>query len=145
MHKLAIMSFPDATLAREASSAIKALQAKGKMTIYRAVVVARDPRGEIFLQEIARRRHGAASAGALIGGLAGFALDPLAMIIGAAGGAILGHTAKILHDHEAAKILQKISENLRPGKAAALVEIEDSDLIKFAATMEPFGGVVLHE
>jgi uncharacterized membrane protein len=145
MHKFALVTFPEAASAQQGTSAIKALHAEGRIRIYRAVVVGRGQRGEMSLQEIIKRGHGAATAGALIGGLAGFALGPLAMIIGAAGGALIGHTAEILHEREAAGIVEKTFENLAPGKAKALLEIAESDLEEFVALMEPFGGATLRE
>jgi uncharacterized membrane protein len=137
------VTFPEAAIAQKGASAIKALQAERRIKIYWARIVARGPRGELTVREITRRAHGSASAGALIGGLAGFALDPLAMIIGAAGGALIGHAANVLHEGEAVKLLRRTSDKLAPGKAVALVEISEGDFMEFARLMEPFGTAIL--
>lgn len=143
MRKFVVVRFSEAAIAQQGANAIKALPADGRIKIYWASVIARGSRGELTVQEITRRRHGSASAGALIGGLAGFALDPLAMIIGAAGGALIGHAADVLHEGEAVKLIRGISDNLAPGTAVALVEISEGEFLEFAALMEPFGAAIL--
>ena len=105
------------------------------------MLATRDPKGELSKEEVTKRGHGATAAGALIGGLAGFALDPIAMMLGAAGGAILGYAAEVLHEREAAWFVEKTSGNLPPGSASAVVEIAERDVTEFARLMESFGAV----
>jgi uncharacterized membrane protein len=128
-------------MVRPAISAIKELHDEGRIKIYPAMLATRDPRGELSIEEVTKRGHGATAAGALIGGLAGFALDPIAMMLGAAGGAIVGYAAEVLHEREAAEFVEKTSGNLPPGSASAIVEIAERDATEFARSMEPFGTV----
>jgi len=136
-----VATFSDAAMARPVVSAIKELHAEGKIKIYAAVLATRDPRGELSIEEVTKRGHGATAAGAFIGGLAGFALDPIAMMLGAAGGAIVGYTAEVLHEREAAAFVEKTTGSLPPGSASAVVEIAEGDVAKFARSMEPFGTI----
>ena len=136
-----VVTFSDATMVRPAISAIKELHDEGRIKIYPAMLATRDPRGELSIEEVTKRGHGATAAGALIGGLAGFALDPIAMTLGAAGGAIVGYAAEVLHEREAAEFVEKTSGNLPPGSASAIVEIAERDATEFARSMEPFGTV----
>ena len=138
--KFIVVTFSDATMARLAISAIKELHDEGGIKIYAAMLATRDPRGGLSIEDVTKRGHGATAAGALIGGLAGFALDPIAMMIGAAGGAIVGYTAEVLHEREAAEFVKKTSRNL-PRSASAVVEIAERDATEFARSMEPFGTV----
>jgi len=139
--KFIVVTFSHAAMTRPAISTIKELHAEGRTKIYAAVLATRDPKGELSIEEVTKRGHGATAAGALIGGLAGFALDPIAMMLGAAGGAILGYAAEVLHEREAAWFVEKTSGNLRPGSASAVVEIAERDATEFARLMESFGAV----
>lgn len=139
--KFIVVTFSDAAMARPAISAIKGLHAKGGIKIYAAVLATRDPRGELSIEEVTKRGHGATTAGALIGGLAGFALDPIAMMLGAAGGAIVGYAAEVLHEREAAEFVERTSRNWPSGSASAVVEIAERDVTEFTRSMEPFGTV----
>jgi uncharacterized membrane protein len=82
-------------------------------------------------------------AGALIGGLAGLPLGPVAMTIGAAGGALIGHSAELLHEGDAAELVQKVSRSVDPGKAVIVVEIAKDGLTGFAELMKRMGGAVV--
>ena len=128
-------------MVRPAISAIKELHDEGRIKIYPAMLATRDPGGGLSIEEVTKRGHGATAAGALIGGLAGFALDPIAMMLGAAGGAIVGYAAEVLHEREAAEFVKKTSGNLPPGSASAVVEIAERDATEFARSMESFGTV----
>jgi uncharacterized membrane protein len=139
--KLIVVTFSDATMARAAITAIKELHDESGINIYAAILATRDPGGELSIEEVTKRGHGATAVGALIGGVAGFALDPIAMMLGAAGGALVGYAAEVLHEREAAEFVEKTSGNLSPGSASAVVEIAERDATEFARSMEPFGAV----
>jgi uncharacterized membrane protein len=145
MHEFAIVTFPDAAVTRQGADLIKRLRAEGSTKIYGAVVVARDQSGKLSMQEVTKRGHGATVAGALIGGLAGLPFGPLAMTIGAAGGALIGHSAEVLHEGDAAEFIQKISRDVDPGKAVVVVEIAKDGLIGFAELMKRMGGTVVRK
>lgn len=142
-----VVTFPDLAMARQGISAIKEQQRENGTKIYGAVLAARDSSGELSIQEVVKRGHGhgATAAGAVIGGLAGFALDPIAMMLGAAGGAIVGYAAEVLHEREAAGLVETTSRNLAPSRASALVEIAERDFTEFAAVMQKFGSAALRE
>jgi uncharacterized membrane protein len=145
MHEFVVVTFPDAAMTRQGTDAIKRLHAEGSIKIYGASVVARDPSGNLSIQGVAKRRHDATVAGALIGGLAGLPFGPLAMTIGAVGGVLIGYSAELLHQGDAAELVQKISRSVDPGKAVVVVEIAKDGLIGFAAVMERMGGTVVRK
>jgi uncharacterized membrane protein len=143
MHELVAVTFPDASITHRATEALQKLQAEGSIKIYRAFVVAKGPSGKLFTREVIKRGHGATTAGALIGGLAGLPFGPLAITIGAAGGALIGYSAELLHEGDAADLVQTTSRDLAHGSAVAVVEISAQSLKGFTTLMEQIGGTVL--
>jgi uncharacterized membrane protein len=141
---LVAVTFPDAVI-RRATHAIQELQAEGSVKIYRAVVVAKDLSGKLSTRDVTKRGHGATAAGTLIGGLAALPFGPLAMTIGAAGGALVGYSAELLHEGDAAELVQTTSRDLAPGRAVVVVEIAEAGLKRFTARMERIGGTVLRK
>jgi uncharacterized membrane protein len=145
MHEFVVVTFPDAATSRDGSDAIRKLHSKGRVEIYAAVLVARDPNGKVSIEDVTKRGHRTTAAGAFIGALAGLPFGPLAMAIGAVAGALLGHSAELLHEDDAAKFIRDASRDLNPGKAMAVAEIAEDGLTPFTAVMEQLGGTVLRK
>ena len=145
MGAFVVVAFPNVAMTRQVIDAIKRMRAEGSIKVYAAVVVARDPTGKLSIEEVTKRGHGATAVGALIGSLAALPFGPLAMTIGAAGGALIGYSAELLHEGDAAELVQKTSRDLARGEAAVLLEIAEDGLIQFSALMERFGGIVLRK
>jgi uncharacterized membrane protein len=141
MHEFVAVRFPDAATSRHGSDAIRELRAK----VYAAVLVARDPNGKLSIQDVTKRGHRTAAAGAFIGALAGLPFGPLAIAIGGVAGALLGHSAELLHDDDAAKFVREASRDLSLGKTMVVAEIAEDDLIPFMRLMERLGGTVFRK
>ena len=103
------------------------------------------PSGKLLIQEVIKRGHDATAVGAFIGALAGLPFGPLAMAIGAVAGALIGHSAELLHEGDAAKFAQQASRDLPLGTAMAVAEIAEDGLTGFATLMERIGGTVLRK
>jgi uncharacterized membrane protein len=145
MHEFVVVTFPDAATSRDGSDAIRKLRAKGRVKIYATVLVARDPNGKLSTQDVIKRGHRTTAAGAFIGALAGLPFGPLAIAIGGVAGAVLGHSAELLHEDDAAKFVREASRDLSLGKTMVVTEIAEDDLIPFMALMERLGGTVLRK
>jgi uncharacterized membrane protein len=145
MHEFVVVTFPDAATSRDGSDAIRKLHAKGRLKIYAAVLVARDPNGRVSIQHVTKRGHRTTAAGAFIGALAGLPFGPLAIAIGAGAGALLGHSAELLHEDDAAKFVREVSRDLSLGKTMVVAEIAEDGLIPFMGLMERLGGTVLRK
>jgi uncharacterized membrane protein len=145
MHEFVIVTFPDAATSRAGSDAIRKLRAKGRVKIYASVLIARDPNGKVSIQDVIKRGHRTTAAGAFIGALAGLPFGPLAIAIGAVAGALLGHSAELLHEDDAAKFVRDVSRDLSVGKTMVVAEVAEDDLISFMAVMERLGGTVLRK
>jgi uncharacterized membrane protein len=145
MSKFVVVILPDEAKITQATRALKDLHAKRSIKLYASVVVTRDMSGKLSVQEVTKEGHGGTAAGALIGGLAGLPLGPLAVTIGAAGGALIGDSADLLNQGDEAEFAEKISRELAPGKAAIVAEVDDDGVIAFEELMESIGGIVVRK
>lgn len=143
MSAFVVVMFPDAAMIPQGTDALKKLHAQGSIKLYGSAVLARDPSGKLSVQEVTKEGLGGTAVGALIGGLAGLPLGPLAMTIGAAGGALIGNSADLLNQGDEAKFAEKILRELTPGKAAVVAEVDEDGVIALEALMEGIGGSVV--
>jgi uncharacterized membrane protein len=82
------------------------------------------------------------AAGALIGGLAG----PVGIVIGAAGGALVGIAADLINLEDLTKFFDKISRELPPGNTAVVAEVtERSGTSLYDTRMQAIGGTIVRE
>jgi uncharacterized membrane protein len=142
MSKFVIVSFSDEAKTQRGIRALKELNANGGIKLYASAVVARDSNGKLSVQEITNGGLGGTAVGAFIGGLAGLPAGPLAVMVGAAGGAVIGNSADLIHQRAEIEFADEISRELAPGKAAIVAEVDEDGVISFEALMEANGGTV---
>ena len=145
MSKLIVVNFPDEAKIREGIRALKEMRADGNIKIYASAAVARDPGGEFAVQKITDEGLGVTAIGALIGGLAGLPAGPLAMTIGAAGGAIIGGSAKLINQRADSEFTNMISRELAPGQSAIVADVDEEGVTAFEAEMQAIGGAVVRQ
>jgi len=143
MSRFVVVTFPDAAMIHRATGALDKLHAE--RSIYASAVVAKDPSGKLSVQEVTKEGLGGTAVGALIGGLAGLPLGPLAVTLGAAGGAIIGNSADLLNQHDEIHFTEKLSRELAPGTAAVMAEVGEDGLTAFEALMKAIGGTVVRK
>ncbi len=145
MSKFVGVIFPDEAKIHQATRALEDLHAKGSIKLYAAAVIARDADGKLSLQEVAKEGLGGTAVGALIGGLSGLPLGPLAVTIGAASGALIGNLADRINQGVDAEFAERISRELVPGKVVIAAEVDEDGLPSFAALMRSIGGTVVYK
>ena len=143
MNKFVVITFTDAAKIHYGTSALKKMHAEGGVKLYASAVVAKDLSGGLSVQEVTKERLGGTAVGALLGGLAGLPLGPLAMTIGAAGGALIGNSADLLNQGDEAEFAERISRELAPGKAVIVADVDEDGLISLATVMQAIGGTVV--
>jgi uncharacterized membrane protein len=143
MSKFVVVMFPDAATIHQATGALEKLRAEGSIKLYASTIVAKDSSGKLSLQELTKEGLGGTAVGALIGGLAGFALGPLAATIGAAGGALIGNSADRIDQHDEAEFVERLARELAPGKTVVVAEVAEDGVIAFEALMRAIGGTVV--
>lgn len=143
MNKFVVITFTDAAKIHYGTSALKKMHTEGGVKLYASAVVAKDLSGGLSVQEVTKERLGGTAVGALLGGLAGLPLGPLAMTIGAAGGALIGNSADLLNQGDEAEFAERISRELAPGKAVIVADVDEDGLISLATVMQAIGGTVV--
>ncbi|MGC2461357.1 MAG: DUF1269 domain-containing protein [Steroidobacteraceae bacterium] len=145
MSKLVVVMFSDAAMTHKVIGALKKLRAERTIRLYASTVVARDASGKLSVQEVTKEGLGGTAVGALIGALAGLPLGPLAVTIGAAGGALIGGSADLTQEGADTEFVEKVSRELAPGKAAVVAEVDDDGSVAFEALMKSLGGTVVRK
>jgi uncharacterized membrane protein len=143
LRKFGVAIFPDEKTASNGSRALKELGEGGDVTVYASVVIFKDSDGKISVLDHSDKGSHATAIAALIGGLAGLPAGPLAVAMGAAGGALIGVSAELTDRGVDARFVTKISHELAPGKAAIIADLEDDGWPLFDARMKEFGGAVI--
>jgi uncharacterized membrane protein len=143
MSKFVVVMFPDAATIHQATGALEKLRTEGSIKLYASTIVAKDSSGKLSLQELTKEGLGGTAVGALIGGLAGLALGPLAATIGAAGGALIGNSADRIDQHDEAEFVERFSRELAPGKTVVVAEVAEDGVFAFEAMMGAIGGTVV--
>jgi uncharacterized membrane protein len=142
MRKFGVAVFSDETAASNGSRALKELIDHGT-TVDASVVVVKNANGSISVLDRSGRESHAIATAAMIGGLAGLPAGPLALAMGAAGGALIGASAELTDRGVDTRFLTKISHELTPGKAAIIADLEDDSWPLFDARMKECGGTVI--
>jgi uncharacterized membrane protein len=142
MPKFGIAVFPDERAASDGSRALKELIEHGT-TVDASVVVVKHANGNISVLDRSGKESHATAIAAMIAGLAGLPAGPLAVAMGAVGGALIGISAELTDRGVNARFLTKISHELAPGKAAIIADLEDDGWPSFDARMKEFGGTVI--
>src|SRR5262249_53379485 len=121
---------------------VRQVRANRSINLYGSSVVTKDETGKPFVDGITSEGRGGAFVGAFIGGLAGLPAGPLAAIVGAAGGAVIGGSADALSQRSGAEFAEKVSRQLAPGSAAIVTEVADDGVTSFTTLMEALGATV---
>jgi uncharacterized membrane protein len=145
MSKFVAVVFPSEEKIPQAILALRDMHGGDGIKLYGSAVVARDPGGKLSVQEITKEGHGGAAVGALIGALAGLLGGPLGATIGAAGGAILGQSADLISQRADAGFLEKVSAELKPGRAAVVADVAEDGVTSFETRMQSIGGAVVRQ
>lgn len=134
--------FPDKASADAANMALKKLHARG-MVIYGSAVVSKGPDGKVSVTDEIAEGSSATVGAALIGGLAGLAVGPIAAAIGAVSGALIGGSADLTDKGVGREIITRLAEELASGKDAIVADIAPDDLNAFEARLKKFGGTLI--
>ena len=145
MSALVLATFSDASALRAGMDEIKKLHDDASIKLSSLAVVARGPDGKLSVQEPEAERLGAACVGALIGGLAGLPLGPVAAIIGSASGALIGTSAEVVNRHDENRLIDEISREISPGTAAIVAELDEAGQAALEAAMERTGGTTVRK
>lgn len=141
MDRTFIAVFPDEMAAKEGAQALKDKCADGSTTLLGLAVISKDSRGRVTIaEEYQESTHGATIA-ALIGALAGWvAGGPVAAVLFAAGGALFGVSADMIHRSDHTEVVKRVSRELRGGRSAVIARLSEPPDSSINAMMNCLGG-----
>lgn len=119
-----VATFEDESKTYQAFSEIKRAAAEGELKINGLTVMHRNMEGNFVIKDAAIRNYGGSVTGGIIGSLIGILGGPLGILLGWAGGALLGgmrDAKEIVDDQNLFKIL---SSDMEVGNTALIGEVE---------------------
>lgn len=145
MDKFTVAIFPNDTAAYEGTRVFKELDKEGSLTLYGMAVIAKDAGGKLTVKQAADRGPLGTAVGGLTGGLIGLLGGPVGAAIGAGSGALLGSLVDLSHLGVSTSFVDTVLQELTPGKAAVVAEVEEDWITPLDTRMETIGGVVVRE
>jgi uncharacterized membrane protein len=144
MRKFGVAIFPDERAASSARCVIQELSEQVN-AVDASVTVFKHADGSISALDRSGKKSYMAATGAMIGGLSGLPAGPLAVALCAIGGALIGLSAELTNRGVKARFLTSISDELVPGKAAIIADLEEESLPIFENRMKELGGTVIFQ
>lgn len=145
MSAFVVAVFSDTSMAKEGVLALQALASNATIRLHGAAIVSKNPDGKLSMTVLVDEGHAVTAAGALIGGLAGLAIGPLAAAILAAGGAVFGASAALTNRGAGKALAEKISGDLSRDNAAVVADVTTEDMRAIIAELEALGGTVMQQ
>ena len=109
-------------------------------------VVAKMPDGTLSVKEKESEGPVGIAVGALVDGLAGLLRGgPVGAPIGAAGGALIGVFRDLGASGMNSEFLEKVSQELTPGKTAIVAEVSESRITPLDSRMDAIGGILIRD
>jgi uncharacterized membrane protein len=141
MDKVVAVVFNDEKQAYEGLRALRDLHSDGSITVYADTVVAKDASGKVSVREVGEGPAGT-FFGLLTGSLVGLLGGPIGVAAGAGAGTVIGAAFDLTRAGIAGDFLEEVSEDLLPGKAAVIAELEEEWQAPIDTRMEALGGHV---
>jgi uncharacterized membrane protein len=139
---LIAIAYPDVETAEKVRTTLGQLQTEKLIELEDMVVVTRDEKGKVKLQQAASMGAAGAAGGALWGGLIGllFLAPLLGMAVGAATGGLAGSATDIGVDDN---FMKELGSKLEEGHVALVVLVRRSTPDKVLPRIQEFGGHVI--
>lgn len=142
MSDLIVVTFAERETAAGVRQTLRELERAGRLSIDDAAVLEKDADGKLTVaNEIDRGVKLGALGGGVLGVLLGFMFPLAGIVLGAAGGALVGRSFDLGVDQQ---FVRDVSDKLQPGSSALFVLVRDSDPTVVLAALEPYQGT-LHQ
>lgn len=143
--KYIVVIFPNEAKAYEGMRALKDLQGDGSLLVYGTAVVAKDANGKFAVKQAADAGPLGLGVGSLLGGLIGMFGGPVGAAVGMGYGAMVGGLSDLYYSGAGVDFVNKVAEELTPGKTALIAEVAEEWVTPLDTRMEAIGGVVMRE
>jgi len=142
MNKMIVVVLNNESSAYEGVKALRELHAEGSLTLYATAVIARDAEGKVNVKQAADQGPLGTVLGFTTGSLIGLLGGPVGLAVGAAAGGIAGSLYDLAQVGVGDDFLTEVSQNLLPGNAAVVAEVDEDWVTPLDTRMETIGGVV---
>jgi uncharacterized membrane protein len=132
--------------AYQALTDLKELDTQGQIEVVDAAVVERDLDGRVTVKStVGDQGYIETAAGGVLGVLIGVLGGPVGVLVGGAAGLLAGTLADESDDDEAESVLEDISRNLHPTRAAVIAQVSEPNPEIIDTAMKRVGGNVLRQ
>jgi uncharacterized membrane protein len=142
MTNLIVATFKEEAEAIEASQKLHELESIGDITIYELVLIKKNAEGEITVVQADTSENLATFSGMAIGALIGALAGPVGLVTGMLVGTISGTAAEVDTYGFEDDFISKASEQLEPGMAAVIAEIEEDDTVFVDSSLTPIAAML---
>ncbi len=141
--QIIVATFDDESKTYQAFSEIKRAAAEGELKINGLTVMHRNLEGKFEIKDAAIKNYGGSVIGGIVGSLVGVLVGPLYILLGWAGGAILGGMRDAREILEDQNLFQVISKDMAVGGTALIGEIEGEKSPAVDQIVRRLGGELL--
>jgi uncharacterized membrane protein len=145
MNKFAVAIFQNEAAAYQGTRVFKELDSEQSLTLYGMAVISKDEKGRTSVKEAADEGPLGTAVGGLTGGLIGLLGGPVGTMVGLGGGAVLGSLADLGNLGVSTSFVDMVQQELWPGKAAVVAEVDEEWITPLDTRIEAIGGVVVRE
>jgi uncharacterized membrane protein len=142
MERMLVALFNDEEKAREGSQALQAMGDEGEVAVHTIHIFTREPNGTVSSDDIYESLPEGTMGGTAIGSLAGLLGGPLGLAVGAASGLLVGTTADYAKSKVTTDFAQQVADELRPGRAAIVAEVDEEETEAVNARLQPLGATI---
>ncbi len=140
MADLIVLTFAGPNDAAAALAALRRIAVEGRLHLLDTAIVTRDGAGTVHVKnEVSSATEIGAVAGALLGAVLMFMVPLAGIVVGAAGGALVG---RLLDQGVDDRFVQEVGAALRPGTSALFLLTDRGDPEAVVAALQPFTGSV---
>jgi len=142
MTNLIVASFNQEAEAMEASRKLTELESLGDITLYEMVVVRKDAKGEVLVLQADTTEGLTTLSGLAIGTLVGALAGPVGLLLGMVTGTLAGAALEADDYGFAEDFLTRVTDQLTPGTAAVIAEVEEDDPEFIDSTLSLMGATL---
>ncbi len=142
MNKILVAIFNTEEEAYKGLAALKDLNQKGDISLYATAVLVSDASGKVTVKQQADPGPLGTALGALTGAVVGLLGGPIGMVVGTGVGGGTGFLFDIAQLGISSDVVDEVSKQLGPGKAAVLAEVDETWMAPVDTTLGQLGAVV---
>jgi uncharacterized membrane protein len=143
MERMLVALFGDEAKAREAAQALQAMGDDSEIALHTVQMFTRNEDGVVASADVYNALPEGTMGGTAVGSLLGLLGGPVGLAIGAGTGLLIGATADYAKRRVTTDFAQQVADELTPGRAAIVAEVDEEETEAVNERMQTLGGVVL--